>query len=112
VLHHQRMSRQFLRLRAYEVGDEFVSIDGQRYLLIGFLPHTRKSGRKTQLAHWLGWCETCGWSFPCTSPGDAPPQQRHCLVHKAPGNWARGATRRGRWMSRYHRPAGQPGAIG
>src|SRR5215467_9825683 len=53
--------RRFLRLRGVEVGDEFEAGE-HRYLLVGYSPYRRKNGRKAQLAHWLGRCETCGWS--------------------------------------------------
>jgi hypothetical protein len=60
---------------------------GQRFALLGTVPHRRVDGTWTSLARWQGWCARCGERFEFTTPVAATKFQpnRRCAKHKRPG---------------------------
>jgi hypothetical protein len=64
--------------------------DGQRYELVGRIPHTCKDGRQTELLTWRSACARCGAPFEFTPPAGAAKfaPNRRCQKHKRPGGRA------------------------
>jgi hypothetical protein len=60
---------------------------GQRYELVGRVPHTCRDGRQTELLVWRGECARCGAPFEFGTPAGAAKfsPNRRCQRHKRPG---------------------------
>ena len=66
---------------------------GQRYELVGTIPHTRKDSTETQLLRWVSNCAQCGEAFFVATPANAAKFEpnRRCQKHKRPGQQVREA---------------------
>ena len=60
---------------------------GQRYELLGLVPHVTRNGRTMQLWRWRSRCTTCREAFDFLSPSRAFPRwpNRRCSRHRRPG---------------------------
>lgn len=61
---------------------------GQRYVIVGSIPYTRRDGTRTTLTRWRSWCPRCGDPFEFSMPTTATKFEpnRRCQKHKRPGS--------------------------
>lgn len=62
-----------------------ITVNEQRYEVVGGLDHVRLDGEETRLTIWRSSCAECGAPFEFRAPATAPPQNRRCDDHKRPG---------------------------
>lgn len=62
-----------------------ISINGQRFELIGHEPHVRQDGALTTLLVWQAECLTCGAGFISRTSVARWAEVRRCELHRQPG---------------------------
>ncbi len=70
--------------RRPEIGTVLM-LEGQRYLLVDWSPHTRADGQPTILLHWESHCPDCGAAFILKTGLKAGAINRRCEKHHRMG---------------------------
>ena len=60
-------------------------VEGQRFEVVGLIPHRRRDDTPTTLINWGGHCAECGRVFTQTTGLIAKTPNRRCPAHHAPG---------------------------
>lgn len=65
-----------------EIGEAVTGPAGDRYELIGRVPHKRRDGVMSEILTWRGGCRVCGQPFQCRSGPNPRGLTVHCPEHK------------------------------
>ena len=70
--------------RCPEIGTVLM-LEGQRYVLVDYTPHTKANGQPTILLHWESHCPDCGATFLVKTGLKASAINRRCEQHHRMG---------------------------